>query len=360
MIEFRFIEKISNVKSFDLNNGDLFCLKGDMTISGLSGLDLGKIGTKHIGRMFIVHNFLIWQDGRGKSAVYDLKSNTLVFSNSSELNEYTFRRLDLNDDDLLVVDTWTDDQEHLCYFHIGDAVFQQIDFNINCTLSNGNILLDIDKDTEIRRITLGGKIIWEYTISGKYLDIRGEECRSLIKNVLGVYNDILWLSLTSGELVGIDIQTGKHLYRLGFNEISEPNFPYQIQADAYLPFGDLMQLDEEKGEIIGLRNEFFIKLDLNRTALNREYINVSETMKACKISSSYRNLIFPSDEGHIYFCDDRQGKIGVFDRHKLEVIWSHELEIEHDGIAQILEMKYEDNRWYVLDRNDVLHIFERV
>ena len=82
-------------------------------------------------------------------------------------------------------------------------------------------------------------------------------------------------------------------------------------------------------------------------------------MTAHKINSNYRNYSFPIDEQFIYFCDDRQGKIGVFDRDKKEVVWSYELDMERDGIAQILEMKYADNRWYVLDRSDTLHIFER-
>ena len=68
---------------------------------------------------------------------------------------------------------------------------------------------------------------------------------------------------------------------------------------------------------------------------------------------------FPFDQHHIYFCDDQQGKIGLFDRAKKEVVWSKELEMEHDGIAQILEVEYADNKWYVLDRNDTLHVFER-
>jgi len=82
-------------------------------------------------------------------------------------------------------------------------------------------------------------------------------------------------------------------------------------------------------------------------------------MKDHNINSSYRNYDFPAEGNYIYFCDDRQGMIGVFDRKKQEVVWNYELEMKKDGISQILDMRYVNNRWYVLDRNDTLHIFEK-
>jgi hypothetical protein len=120
-----------------------------------------------------------------------------------------------------------------------------------------------------------------------------------------------------------------------------------------------MQLDENKGEIIGLRDKYFFIIDLKELNPTRKYINVGGSMDAFNITSSYRNQTFPYDKQFIYFCDDRQGKIGVFDRDKKEVVWSYKLEMEKDGVAQILEMKYSNNRLYVLDRNNTLHIFEK-
>ncbi|HEY8402292.1 MAG TPA: hypothetical protein VIK89_13580 [Cytophagaceae bacterium] len=181
-----------------------------------------------------------------------------------------------------------------------------------------------------------------------------------IQNYIGLIGNVLWIGLSSGRLLAIDVENGSLVYQLGFKESDFPNFPYEIKEGDYLPFGELMQLDEDKGEIIGLRDKYFMKVDLDQSEPRRKYIDVGQSMAAHKISSSYRNYSFPIDEQFIYFCDDRQGKIGVFDREKKEVIWSYELDMERDGIVQILEMKYANNRWYVLDRNDTLHIFERI
>jgi hypothetical protein len=205
------------------------------------------------------------------------------------------------------------------------------------------------------------ELLWDFNIAphSRFNDSRQEIQEGIITNILGIHEDNLWLGISSGKLIELNIRTGKLERELGLQESQFLNFNYSIKEGDYIPWGDLMQLDKIKEQIIGLRDKYFMKIDLVNTQI-REYIDVGRSMNAFDINSSYRNYVFPSDENYIYFCDDRQGKIGVFDRNKLEVIWSHELEIEHDGIAQILEMKYEDNRWYVLDRNDVLHIFERV
>jgi hypothetical protein len=54
-----------------------------------------------------------------------------------------------------------------------------------------------------------------------------------------------------------------------------------------------------------------------------------------------------------------EAKIGIFDRNKKEVIWSRSLGIDKEGIAQILEMKMDGDKWYVLDRYNTLHVFEK-
>lgn len=188
----------------------------------------------------------------------------------------------------------------------------------------------------------------------------GTETEDNIQNYIGLFENVLWVGLSSGRLLAIDIENGSRKHQIGFNESDFPNFSFEIKEKDYLPFGELMQLDEDAGEIIGLRDKYLIKIDLGQLEPRRRYLDVGQSMIEHKISSSYRNDSFPIDEQFIYFCDDRQGKIGVLDRNKKEVVWSYELEMKRDGIGQILEMKYCNKRWYVLDRNETLHIFERI
>lgn len=151
-------------------------------------------------------------------------------------------------------------------------------------------------------------------------------------------------------MIGLDERTGELVKKIGIETTNK---------EQEFKFGGAMQIDTNTGLLIGLWSKYYIEVNLNDASLPVKYTDLSESLESASISISYRSHTFPYDSKSIYFCDDRQGKIGIFDRDKKEVVWSYELDMERDGIAQILEMKCVDNRWYVLDRNDTLHVFER-
>ena len=203
--------------------------------------------------------------------------------------------------------------------------------------------------------------LWEFDVSdyANYYDMRKELQEGLISCIMGVLNEVLIISLTSGKLLGVGLGTGNLLYQIGFTETELPQLPFIVSEGDHIPYGELMQLDQQKEEIFGLRDHYFFHVDLTAKDLRRQYFDIGTSMNAYGINAKYRNTEYPYDESYIYFCDDRQGKIGVFDRKRKEVVWSTQLDIEQEGIAQILEMKFANNRWYVLDRHNTLHIFEK-
>ena len=350
-MSFKIIKKYNSVKSFDTYGDRLFYLTSDMKIPNIPSIDLTKIGTKYPGAIFIIGTFLIWQDGRGKSLIYDLDTSSLIFRNENENAKYTFRRLDLMHKNLIVVNRRINGQKELCFFDINNRSFEPVNREIQVSIDGGELMLNIDKKSEnIASINLEGKEYWSFSVSGKYVDIRGDEKKTIYMGTLGTYNGTLWVWLSSGELIGLDKKTGEFVKKIGL-ETSNDNQEFK--------FGGAMQIDPNTALLIGLWNKYYIEVDLNDASLPVKYTDLSESLESASMSISYRAHTFPYDSKSIYFCDDRQGKIGVFDRDKKEVVWSYELDMERDGIAQILEMKYVDNRWYLLDRNDTLHIFER-
>lgn len=353
-------DTIKGVKHFTLHKESLYYLSKDGKIPRIAKLNLAEFITnpKYPGDIFVIQHLLLWQDMFGKSLIYDLDDSSLIFAN--RLQVCTFRRIDLISRGLLVADRRLDDKNQLCLFRIKNNFFEPIDYNISAAVNDGESMLDFDNNSlNVSRVDILGQAIWKFHATGKYFDSRRMEQETVLKNIIGLYNGILWISLSSGELIGLDQSTGILKHNIGFKESLIPSFPYEIKEGDYLPFGDKIQLDNIKGEIIGLRGNHFSNVDLKQATPKREYFDISQSMKIHKIQADYRNPTFPIDEDFIYFCDDRQGKIGVFDRKRQEVVWSYELEIEKIGIAQILEMKYANNRWYVLDRNDTLHILER-
>jgi outer membrane protein assembly factor BamB len=346
------LEKISGVKDFSTYDNNLVYLSNECKIPYLPSIDIDTIVTdkKYPGEIFIIGDFLVWQDMYGKSVIYDLRNKSILFENNKSEEVYTFRRLDLIQKGLLVVNRRINGQKKVCFFNIYSKDFEPINREIQVS-TYGGMMLNIDKEsTTIARINLEGKELWSFSVLGKYTDIRGEEQRTIYMGTLGLHYGILWIWLSSGELIGLDEKTGELVKKIGL-ETSINNEKFK--------FGGAMQIDANTASLIGLWSKYYIEVHLNDPRLQVKYTSLAESLESSSMSISFRSHNFPYDAKSIYFCDDRQGKIGVFDRDKKEVVWSYELEMKREGVAQILEMKYSKNRLYVLDRNNTLHIFEK-
>ncbi len=349
----KFLEKISGVKDFSIFDNELVYLSDKCKIPYLSNIDIENLVTdkKYPGDIFIISNFLVWQDMFGKSLIYDLSNETILFKNSNRDEVYTFRRLDLIRKNLLVANRRIKGKKELCFFGTRNRIFNPLNQEIQASINGGELMLNIDHESKtLASINLEGKKHWNYSISGKYVDIQGDEKQTIYMGSLGLHNGVLWIWLSSGELIGLDKSTGELVKKIG-QETTNSKQEFK--------FGGAMQIDTDTSSLIGLWSKYFIEVNLNDPNLSVKYTDLTESLESNSMSISYRSHTFPYDSKSIYFCDDRQGQIGVFDRDKKEVLWSYRLDIKKDGITQILEMKYADNRWYVLDRNNNLHIFER-
>lgn len=350
----KFLEKISGVKDFSIFDNELVYLSDECKIPYLSNIDVDNLVTdkKYPGNIFIISNFLVWQDMYGKSLIYDLSSEVILFKNSKGDEVYTFRRLDIIHKNLIIANRRINGQKELCFFDTNSRSFEPINREIQVSIDGGELMLNIDKESKtLASINLEGKEHWSFSVSGKYVDIRGDEKQTIYMGTLGLHNGVLWVWLSSGELIGLDKRTGELVKKIGLETTNN---------EQEFKFGGAMQIDTDTSSLIGLWGKYYIEVNLNDSSLSFKYTDLSESLESKSMSINHRGNSFPFDAESIYFYDnDYLGKIGVFDRDKKEVVWSYELDMKRDGIAQILEMKYANNRWYVLDRNDTLHIFER-
>lgn len=353
---FQIKDKILDVRDFSFFNKQPIVLRNDIKISQLPDLNLERITSDkdYAGDIFILKNLLFWKDKYGKSLVYDLENNTPVYEYLPNQEIITFRRVDLIANGFLVASKKVNGIKSLFLYDLKKGVFKP--FNVKLSLKarsieDGESILDINKaSTELKKYDLEGKEHWSFSVSGKYVDIRGDEKQTIYMGALGLHDGVLWVWLSSGELIGLDEMSGELVKKIGIETTNN---------EQEFKFGGAMQIDTDTSSLIGLWSKYYIEVNLNDPSLSVKYTDLMESLESASMSISYRSHTFPYDAKSIYFCDDRQGKIGVFDRNKKEVVWSYELDMDRDGIAQILEMKYVDNRWYVLDRNDTLHIFER-
>jgi hypothetical protein len=186
----------------------------------------------------------------------------------------------------------------------------------------------------------------------------GQECKDTLMHLITIRDGLIWLSMSSGRILAFDIDQGTLTHEIGLTETDLTGFRYVVRPGDYIPFSEYLQLECGRERLITLSGTDFIHLDLAQSDLKRRYIDVSQSMNLHGLASNFRKKVLPEDNDFIYFCDGQDGKLGIFEKKSMNVIWSYKLNIRNEGITQILEMKLAQNRWLVLDRHHTLHILE--
>lgn len=201
-----------------------------------------------------------------------------------------------------------------------------------------------------------GKSIWQYTLpEGKY-DVqtrfnglkKGE-----ISKVIGVYKDVVWVSLNFGTLLGLDVNSGELKYEV-------------LNQDAIIKKGLYTQLDTENGVLFGLRNTLYWEIDLNQSDMIFHDFDIAETCTKNNIRAEMPvyDWSWEGDEiffGEIYDADRNKetNTIGIFNRKSKEISWSARIGEKGDTQPILQKIEYSTNRLYVLDGQSTLHILER-
>jgi hypothetical protein len=355
---FKEIQKIGKVKAFAV--GDyLCCLQQDKGIVCSNGFEYQ---TDSNGSLYSFGSILLKQSYRGDLQIFHAAERKLLFEN--DRNKY---KLFIIPDTGLIGDTVYVTRKMEGAEEIGLLNFYSGSFEAR-SKTPGILMLKhqlginwggTNRGVEVRSLA-EGKFMWSFADFQNYSDSTGTLKIDEVRNFLGVYKLTLWFGLSSGKLIGLDAQTGHLVSELGFRQSDLPSFPYKVREGDYLPFGEFMQLNEKEGELIGLRQTYFMKVSLDASSLKREYTDVSDSMTTHSITSSYRNYTFPLIDGQLCFCDDKQNKIGVFDCDVKKVVWSKQLDKDISQSPIILEMKYFNGKLCILESSNTLHVLERI
>lgn len=339
---FKKVEKINSVKAFQVEN-HLCYLHSNKGIVCSNGFAFESDSSCSL---YLIQNKLFKQSYRGELQIYDVEQKELLFMNNKDEHKLFILPGFIERNDSIYATQINGNKEEFGLYNFKSKTFLSKIKSVGTIVQQLSIGLNYGgSSSSIEAVSLpDGKLLWVFNASQKYQH-SGQDQPEEVSHFLGTYELELWFVLSSGKLIALSAETGELIHELNERE----------QGEMYTP---LVQFD--KNQIIGLRGKCYLNIDLKNEKPQRVYTDVSLSMTAHTIESSYRNQLFPYDDDFIYFCDDRQGKIGAFDRKGLKVVWSYQLETEHEGIAQILEMKYAKDHWYVLDRHHILHIFERM
>jgi len=221
---------------------------------------------------------------------------------------------------------------------------------------NVKLLNDVLVFTEKRKLHLlkalsfwDGSNYWQLDISdiGHYTNKWGDQKKGEVIKIIGSYSGIIWVSITNHTLLGLKEETGEIIHHL--RDIPEFNCTWLPSA---IPDEHSMILDENKGKILGFRWEFYWEIDCNTGII--KLWDLTDGFKKSAIRNDSPQYEY--DGSFIYFLQQQSGKIGIFDTQQKKIIWQYTL---GDGSVMLTQIKYKDDKLFVLDAKHTLHIFEK-
>jgi len=218
-----------------------------------------------------------------------------------------------------------------------------------------DVLITSSKDIILGYHIFPTNLLWEFSLAslGKWKNSWDEERFFEVYKLIGIYNNILWAFIEIGGFIGLDIKTGELKYR-----ISE----YHMGKESKLFFRSDYYLDNERGKIFGLAH-IFIEIDLNQAPPFVTQYGLQEEFEKYNIKKANDTAEdFVVQDNLLYFYLAEQLKFGILDINTKEIIYISEpiAVVERDDcFTQLKDLKVSENKVYILDSNNTLHIFER-
>jgi hypothetical protein len=214
---------------------------------------------------------------------------------------------------------------------------------------------------------LTGLAVWQYAVPEKYAyqyplaDKRLAE----VSRIIGEYKGILWVSLESGRLIGLDIETGVEVRNIHLPN-SYPNTLELPESDGYFHFGKYSTFDKIEGKLFGMAFSYYYEIDLNKIDHNYIVYDIKETLLKrgfhyIDMGGLGYELSFQNE--FVLFGYQQSGtepsSVGIFNRLTKEVVWSSVKNMtEQPYFKGLRKLIIKNNRIYVLDAEAALHIID--
>ena len=359
---FKQVKKYPNSPDYIINNNDVILLspsKESIFIKNQDKILATLPIEEHAGNIFLIHDFLVWQDMFGRTKIWDKKNMDLVFEELDIEKELHIKPFEFTDNEIILCTLQESDSKKHKILNLRTFREEQLDGLAFIILIKDDRIIHKKRNRNIICHNIEGEKQWDISISGSFTLSDGNLKDIELAHLLGTTDNTLWLKLNSFEIWGINIETGEIIHQIPQNNLVLDGIHIEKGIFLNLPVGTKHQLIPERGQIVGLDGTHFSSMDITQNEVTRNYFTIERTLNRFQGTASFRYTAFPYWNQYLFFCDDQQAKLGVFDMDTHEVVWSHQLDIPKEGIAQILEMQYADPYWYVLDRYNTLHIFER-
>ena len=341
---------IAYVNEYYINSKGLFNAQSNECLLEISGQqELYPFGKDHLISREIVY---------GDSAIININDLTIVINNYRiEAQNYPYFSFYEVDDK---------PQEGIYDFEKKKILFEATSW-LGRSIIDKYIFRDFKKKIACRKID-SDSILWEFPLSvfGKFKYKYSEEEKDYeVEQFIGIYNNILWVYLNARELIGIDVETGKLKYRfLGIEKKNAVGIVenYLDNEDYYIFYGADFKLDTEKGVIFGLKADRFFEIDLNKESIIPYLFGLQNKIEKAGLNKNDISGDTFLQDNLLYFCSINDLRFGVLDINTKEIIYVSEpiaVVEREDCFTQLKDLKVSENKVYILDSNNTLHIFER-
>jgi hypothetical protein len=166
-----------------------------------------------------------------------------------------------------------------------------------------------------------GMELWHFSIADfpPYINGFYREQEADIKQIIGVYNNLLWVHVGGFRLVGIDIETGKLVYQI--EDI--PSALGLTKEEGYHFSFNYLHLNQQEGVLKTFANRYYIEIDLNtlQGVVKKDFGENEKKSWRIRKSTYYQDcpdLLYFS--GH-YQNMNKPNAFGIFDTEKAEIVW---------------------------------------
>ena len=202
--------------------------------------------------------------------------------------------------------------------------------------------------------------LWEFSLAsfGKYKNSWDEERYFRVYKLIGIHNNIFWAFIELGGFIGLDIETGELKYRI-------PEYQQAVEKTITKIKGFYRSdylLDSGKGKILGMAMDVFIEIDLNQELPFATQYGLQEEFEKYNIEGKDTSTQYIVQDDLLYFYLAEQLKFGILDINTKEIIYISEpiaVVERDDSFTRLRDLKVSENKVYILDSNNTLHIFER-
>lgn len=366
---FKKVKKVKNIEVIKAFQSKVFfCTKqGELTIGN-------KVFKNVEPYSFLIRkNYLLYNDFEGKTIITNLKTGTIKkinqgFSQSAIENN----KIILADNVQYLDGKWK--WSNMLYDLMTNEVFRKLPALENTTPKYllENYIIGTNKGTIYQYSISKEKNIWEFNNFNEfgYYKMDRKEEDGIFKNskkeyvpgklfrYLGILNNILWMVLNSGIVLGLNATNGKLFYV--FEKPDEyPDDLEMPESKYYYWTWTTVQLDKKNKKLIGGYAHLYFEMDIS----SLHYCLRQIPEEAPEIMGNH----LPTFTDNLFFyAHSREGVIAILNRNNLKILWKYKFFTKDKGY--IHNLIYNDKKLFVLNdvsesiliKEYVLEIFELV